>query len=102
MYTYVSEWSVPRSMWEEFLKNETLEAEMYKEAVSNGTLTSFGSYTVLNQSEDGATHGTWFSPLSMASILKFLEELQRAPGTSAAPLLAAKHWGTGYAGELRR
>jgi len=92
MYTYVSEWSVPRAMWEEFLKNETLEAEMYKKAVTDGTLTSFGSYTVLNHSEEGATHGTWFSSGSMASILKFLEELQSAPGTSAAPLLVAKHW----------
>lgn len=92
LYTYVSEWAVPRAMWEEFSKNETLQAEMYKKAVGDGTLISFGSYTVVNHSEEGATHGTWFSSGSMASILKFLEELQSAPGTSAAPLAASKHW----------
>lgn len=92
LYTYVSEWSVPRAMWGDYLKNDSADNDMLKKAVGEGTLTSYGSYTVLNHQEGLPTHGTWFSSTSMANILKFLEGLRTAPGATAAPLAAAKHW----------
>jgi hypothetical protein len=92
MYTYVSEWSVPRGMWEDYLKNEAADNDMLKKAVGDGTLTAYGTFTVLNHTEGAPTHGTWFSAGSMANILKFLEGLRTAPGATSAPLAAAKHW----------
>lgn len=92
LYTYVSEWSVPRAMWGDYLKNEAEDNDMLKKAVSDGTLISYGSYTVLNHQEGQPTHGTWFSAGSMANILKFLEGLRATPGATSAPLAAAKHW----------
>ncbi len=92
LYTYVSEWTVPRAMWADYLKNEAADDEMLKKAVADGTLVSFGSFTVLNHQEGAPTHGTWFSAGSMANILKFLEGLRTAPGATAPPLAAAKHW----------
>lgn len=91
-YTYVSEWSVPRAMWDDYLKNEAADNDMLKKAVADGTLTAYGSFTVLNHTEGMPTHGTWFSAGSMANILKFLEGLRTAPGATSAPLAAAKHW----------
>ena len=91
-YTYVSEWSVPRAMWDDYLKNEAADNDMLKKAVSDGTLTAYGTFTVLNHTEGMPTHGTWFSAGSMANILKFLEGLRTAPGATSAPLAAAKHW----------
>jgi hypothetical protein len=92
MYTYVSEWSVPRGMWDDYLKNEAADNDMLKKAVGDGTLTAYGTFTVLNHTEGAPTHGTWFSAGSMANILKFLEVLRTAPAATAAPFAAAKHW----------
>ncbi|MDP9338124.1 MAG: hypothetical protein M3P45_04575 [Acidobacteriota bacterium] len=92
LYTYVSEWAVPRAMWGDYLKSETEDTDMLKKAVADGTLVSFGSFAVLNHQEGSPTHGTWFSSGSLANILKFLEVLRNAPGATSAPLAAAKHW----------
>ena len=92
LYTYVSEWTVPRAMWADYLKNDSADIDGMKKAVADGTLISFGSYAVLNHQEGQPTHGTWFSASSMANILKFLEELRTAPAATAPPLAAAKHW----------
>ncbi len=92
LYTYVSEWTVPRAMWADYLKNDAADIDIMKKAVADGTLISFGSYAVLNHQEGQATHGTWFSAASMANILKFLEGLRTAPAATAPPLAAAKHW----------
>lgn len=92
LYTYVSEWAVPRAMWADYLKNDVTDNEILKKAVADGTLISFGSYAVLNHQEGQPTHGTWFSAGSMANILKVLEGLRTAPAATAPPLAAAKHW----------
>jgi hypothetical protein len=92
LYTYVSEWSVPRAMWADYLKNEAPDVDLLKKAVTDGTLISFGSYAVLNHQEGSPTHGTWFSANSMANVLKVLETLRTAPAATAPSLAAAKHW----------
>ncbi len=92
LYTYVSEWTVPRAMWADYLKNEVADNEIMKKAVADGSIVSFGSYAVITHQEGQPTHGTWFSAPSMASILKVLEGVRTAPGATAPPLAAAKHW----------
>ena len=92
LYTYVSEWTVPRAMWADYQKIEATDNDSLKKAVADGTLISFGSYAVLNHQEGNPTHGTWFSASSMANILKVLEGIRTAPAATAAPLAAAKHW----------
>jgi hypothetical protein len=92
MYTYVSEWTVPRALWGDYLKNDAADNEMLKKAVADGSLVSYGSFTVLTHQEGQPTHGSWFSAGSMADILKFLEGLRTTPGATSAPLAAAKHW----------
>jgi hypothetical protein len=92
LYTYVSEWTVPRAMWAEYLKGDATDIDAMKKAVADGTIVSFGSYAVVNHQEGLPTHGTWFSATSMANILKVLEGIRNAPGATAPPLAAAKHW----------
>jgi len=92
LYTYVSEWTVPRAMWADYLKTDAADVEIMKKAVADGTIVSFGSYAVVNHQEGHPTHGTWFSATSMANILKVLEGVRSAPGATAPPLAAAKHW----------
>jgi hypothetical protein len=92
LYTYVSEWTVPRAMWADYLKGDAADIDIMKKAVADGSIVSFGSYTVVNHQEGQPTHGTWFSANSMANILKALENVRTAPGATAPALAAAKHW----------
>jgi hypothetical protein len=92
LYTYVSEWTVPRAMWADYLKGDAADIDIMKKAVADGSIISFGAYTVINHQEGQPTHGTWFSATSMANILKALENVRTAPGATAPPLAAAKHW----------
>jgi hypothetical protein len=83
---------VPRAMWADYLKGDAADIDIMKKAVADGSIVSFGAYTVVNHQEGQPTHGTWFSATSMANILKALENVRTAPGATAPPLAAAKHW----------
>jgi len=92
LYTYVSEWTIPRAMWADYLKGDAADIDIMKKSVADGSIVSFGNYVVVNHQEGQPTHGTWFSATSMAGILKVLENVRTAPGATAPPLAAAKHW----------
>jgi hypothetical protein len=92
VYTYVSEWTVPRAMWADFKKEDDADVEAMKKGVADGTLTSFGTFAVLNHQDGEPTHGSWFSATSMANLMKFLEGLRNAPGATSPVLAASKHW----------
>jgi len=92
VYTYVSEWTVPRAMWADYKKEDEADVDAMKKGVGDGTLISFGTFAVLNHQEGEPTHGSWFSATSMANLMKFLEGLRNAPGATAPVLAASKHW----------
>ena len=79
-------------MWADYQKSESSDDEFLRKAVSDGTLISFGSYSVLNHQEGQATHGSWFSASSMANLMKVLEGLRSAPDATGPVLAASKHW----------
>lgn len=92
VYTYVSEWAVPRAMWADYKKEDDADLEAMKKAFADGTIVSYGSFSVINHQEGAATHGSWFSATSMANLMKVLEGLRSAPGATAPVLAASKHW----------
>src|SRR6266702_2710766 len=91
-YTYVSEWAVPRAMWADYQKSQAQEDEMMKKLVADGSLSSYGSFSVLNHQEGSPTHGSWFSAQSMANLMKVLEGLRASPDSASPTLSASKHW----------
>jgi hypothetical protein len=92
VYTYVSEWTVPRAMWADYDKQEAAGNDAMKKLVADGTLVSYGNFAVLNHQEGAPTHGSWFSATSMANLMKVLEGL-RSANTATSPVFAAsKHW----------
>lgn len=92
LYTYVSEWAVPRAMWADYQKMQTTENDSMTKLVADGTLVAFGSFSVLNHQEGQPTHGSWFSATSMANILKVLEGLRSGPDATGPVFSASKHW----------
>jgi hypothetical protein len=92
VYTYVSEWAVPRAMWADYKKEDDVDLDAMKKAMTDGTIVSYGSFAVLNHQEGSPTHGSWFTATSLANLLKVLEGLRNAPGATAPVLAASKHW----------
>ena len=93
VYTYVSEWAVPRAQWPEMVKVDEKERPLMDKLVADGTLTGYGAFTNLIHQEGEATHGTWFTATSEGSLLKALEAVYAEPGSTTAPVEAAsKHW----------
>jgi hypothetical protein len=86
MYTYVSNWAVPRAEWPELDKALADTNKVF----AGGSLVGYGTNaTVLHQSE-GSTHAVWWSAMSMAALFDVLENLHK----TATPVLnrATKHW----------
>ena len=92
VYTYVAEWAVPRAMWGDFQKQEDGELDAMKKAVADGTIVSYGEFSVLNHQEGAPTHGSWFTATSMANLMKVLEARRAAPAATSPVLAASKHW----------
>lgn len=93
VYTYLSEWAVPRVQWADMVKLDDQDKSLMDKLVADGTLTGYGAYTNLLHQEGEATHGTWFTATSEGNLLKALEAVYAQPGSTTAPVQdASKHW----------
>jgi len=97
MYTYVGNWVMPRARWDDLEKQRASTDKILDKALSGGTLVGYGDDTTVIHTEDGSTHDNWWSSMSMAGLMKVLEDL-RAAGNVTAPILAnaTKHWDAVY------
>jgi hypothetical protein len=93
IYSYVSEWAVPRAQWAEMVKLDDQDRPLMDKLVSDGILISYGAFTNLIHQEGEPTHGTWFTATSEGNLLKALEAIYAQPGSTTAPVEgASKHW----------
>lgn len=93
MYTYVAFWTLPRTQWAEFAKQAASEEKMMDKAMADGNVIGYGADQNLIHSVDGPTHDTWFSSMSMAGILNFLDQVYKAGvPTSPVDVAATRHW----------
>ncbi len=93
VYTYVSQWAVPRAQWPEMVKLDEQDRPLMDKLVADGTLTAYGAFTNLIHQEGEATHGTWFTATSEGNVLKALEAVYANPGSTTSPVEGvSKHW----------
>jgi hypothetical protein len=92
VYTYVSEWAVPRPMWPEMAKVDAADHAMLDKFLADGTITSYGDFVNLVHQEGTPTHGGWFQSNSIGGILKVLAAYAAQPGPAPPVLSASKHW----------
>lgn len=92
MYTYVSNWQIPRAHWADIMKEENATKSVLDKAMADGTLVGYGSDENLVHRADGYTHDDWWSSMSMAGLLKILDQFYSS-GQSDTPALetATKH-----------
>ena len=93
LYTYVSNWDIPRTRWADMAKDKAGTAKILDRELANGTIVAFGSNESVVHSPKGPTHGTWWCAMSMAGVLNPLDEFSRN-GLTVNPVLASAtgHW----------
>jgi hypothetical protein len=93
MYTYVANWQIPRAHWEDLEKSVAPRKAILDKALADGTIVGYGDDINLVHTVEGATHDNWWSAMSMAGLVKVLEQFLAAE-ISASPNAASptKHW----------
>jgi basic membrane lipoprotein Med (substrate-binding protein (PBP1-ABC) superfamily) len=93
IYTYVSNWAIPRARWEDMDKATGATQKVLDAEIANGTILAYGDGTTLVHDAEGATHDGWWVATSMAGALNALEQMYKTKN-STTPVLASatKHW----------
>jgi len=97
MYSYVSNWTIPRAQWAEMDKSAADDQKILDQALAKGTIVAYGRDLNLVHSADGPTHDDWWSATSLAGVLNVLDQFYKS-GTPTSPVLqsATKHWDNIY------
>jgi len=92
MYSYVSNWAIPRAQWAEMEKADASDEKMTEKALAAGTIVAYGSDMNMVHTADGYTHDGWWSSMSMAGVLNVLEQAYKS-GSPTSPVYssATKH-----------
>lgn len=92
MYSYLANWTIPRTQWAAMEKANAATEKVTAAALAKGTLVAYGSDTNLVHTEDGMTHDGWWSSMSMAGVLNVLDEMYKSGNSTTAVLESAtKH-----------
>ena len=92
MYSYVANWQVPRAHWGDMAKEGDATKSVLDKALADGTIVAYGSDENLVHQTEGYTHDNWWSSMSMAGLLKVLDQLTSGGSSSASVLeTATKH-----------
>lgn len=97
MYSYVSNWAIPRPQWADMEKNNAADGPILSKALAAGTLIGYGDDVNLIHQPDGPTHDDWWSSMSLAGLLNVLDQFYKA-GNAVNPVLssATKHFDSIY------
>jgi hypothetical protein len=96
MFSYVANWQVPRANWPEMDKVHAPVNDVLQKAMADGTIIGYGNDTNLVHQPDAETHDIWWSSMSMAGLIKALEQARAAADSNSAALNSAKHWDEVY------
>ena len=93
MYTFVSNWNMPRPQWADMEKATAVTQGELQKAFADGTLVGYGSDTNLVHVADGGTNDSWWSAMSLGALIKALEQVRKTSNATSPALSAAtKHW----------
>lgn len=91
VYTYVSQFQVPRATWAQYSENtEKSFVPIVERMVADGTILSYSTFEMVVHTPEGYTHGAAWSSSSIAGLMKVLDELRKA-GPQPGQVAATKH-----------
>ncbi len=88
MYTYVSNWTIPRAQWAEVDKDNAGNRSVLDKALADGTIVGYGDDETMVHQIDGSTHDNWWSSMSMAGLMGVLERFYKS-NSVASPVLTS-------------
>ncbi len=93
MYSYIANWQIPRAHWAEMEAANAGDKTILDKAMADGTIVGYGDDINLVHTPDGWTHDDWWSSMSMAGLVKVLDQLTSGGNSTTSVLgTATKHW----------
>ncbi len=91
VYTFVSQFQVPRANWAQYSENtEKTFVPIAEKMVADGTILSYSTFEGIVHTPEGYTHGAAWSSTSIAGLTKVLDEVRKG-GPQPGQLAATKH-----------
>ena len=91
IYTFVSQFQVPRASWAQYSENtEKSFVPVAEKMVADGTILSYSTFEAVVHTPEGYTHGAAWSSTSIAGLTKVLDEV-RKNGPQPGQVAATKH-----------
>ena len=91
VYTYVSQFQVPRANWAAYSEDtEKTVVPIVEKLTADGTILSWATFEQIIHTPEGYTHGAWWSSNTISGLMKVLDEVRKA-GPRPAQIAATKH-----------
>src|SRR4030081_1584002 len=91
VYTYVSQFQVPRANWAAYAEDtEKTVVPIVEKLTADGTLVSWSTFEHVVHTPDGYTHGAAWSSSTISGLMKVLDEV-RKNGPRPSQVAATKH-----------
>jgi hypothetical protein len=91
VYTYVSQFQVPRANWAQYSEDtEKTFVPVAEKLTADGTIAGWSTFEQVIHTPDGYTHGAAWSSSSIAGLMKVLDEV-RKNGPRPGQIAATKH-----------
>ena len=91
VYTYVSQFQVPRANWAQYAENtDKTFVPIAEKLVADGTILSYSTFEAIVHTPEGYTHGAAWSSSSIAGLMKVLDEVRKNP-QQPGQIAATKH-----------
>src|SRR6202166_1631594 len=91
VYTYVSQFQVPRANWAAYSEDtEKSVVPIVEKLTADGTILSWSTFEQVVHTPDGYTHGAAWSSNSLAGLMKVLDEI-RKNGPRPGQIAATRH-----------
>jgi hypothetical protein len=91
VYTYVSQFQVPRANWAQYSENtEKSFVPIAEKMVADGTILGYSTFEAIVHTTDGYTHGAAWSSTTIAGLMKVLDEVRKG-GPQPGQVAATKH-----------
>jgi hypothetical protein len=91
VYTYVSQFQIPRASWAAYSEDTEKNAvPIFEKLAADGTILSWSTFEQVVHTPDGYTHGAAWSSPSIAGLMKVLDEVRKA-GPRPGQISATKH-----------
>src|SRR3979490_1719258 len=91
VYTYVSQFQVPRAHWAAYSEDtEKTVVPIVEKMTADGTILSWSTFEQVIHTPDGYTHGAAWSSTSISGLMKVLDDIRKV-GPRPGQIAATKH-----------